>query len=141
MKRVYRDTPCNGCTECCRNENITLQDEELNKFAHETHVDKDGTEREVLKHKENGDCVYLDSNGCTRHKDKPAACDAFDCLFLLQTAGLQGIRQLARPPVVRKAIERFVALSDGQKRKMAGMPKRKVKRLKKRKPRRKGPAR
>lgn len=33
----------------------------------------------MLKHKPNGDCVYLDENGCSIHDHAPWVCRMFDC--------------------------------------------------------------
>jgi Fe-S-cluster containining protein len=33
----------------------------------------------ALKHKPNGDCVYLGEDGCTIHGQQPYVCKSFDC--------------------------------------------------------------
>lgn len=33
----------------------------------------------VLRHQENGDCIYLGPDGCTIHGHHPAICRTFDC--------------------------------------------------------------
>jgi Fe-S-cluster containining protein len=40
-----------------------------------------------LKHKENGDCVFLGEHGCTIYDRRPTVCRKFDCrvLFMNQT--------------------------------------------------------
>jgi hypothetical protein len=40
------------------------------------------TTMHALKHKENGDCIYLGDNGCTIWDRAPAVCQMFDCRTL-----------------------------------------------------------
>jgi len=41
--------------------------------------------RHTLKHKPNGDCVYLGESGCTIYDRRPAICRSFDCrVFFLK---------------------------------------------------------
>jgi hypothetical protein len=42
-------------------------------------VEVDGETFHMLKHKDNGDCFYLDKNGCTIHDRAPSVCRQFDC--------------------------------------------------------------
>lgn len=57
-----------------------LDEEEIRKFPeNETIVLGQFAEETVLKHKSNGDCIYLDAHGCTVHEDKPILCKVFDC--------------------------------------------------------------
>jgi Fe-S-cluster containining protein len=69
--------PCNGCTACCRNEVVLLSVE------HGDDPDRYVTDMLVggpaLRHKENGECVYLGEVGCTIHETVPYACRMFDC--------------------------------------------------------------
>ena len=38
----------------------------------------------ALKHKENGDCIYLGDEGCSIWNNAPAVCKAFDCRELFK---------------------------------------------------------
>jgi Fe-S-cluster containining protein len=74
--------PCQGCTACCRGELVVLFPEDGDDPARLEHVELPGGELGpllVLKHRENGDCVYLGPQGCTIHDRAPAVCRAFDC--------------------------------------------------------------
>lgn len=41
----------------------------------------------ILKHKPNGECVYLDDKGCTIWEQRPAVCRTFDCRALVRKLG------------------------------------------------------
>lgn len=75
--------PCNGCTACCRQELIFLHPEHGDIIeAYDTFptinpvTNKEG---HAIKHKDNGECVYLGENGCTIHDRAPVICREFDC--------------------------------------------------------------
>lgn len=75
--------PCGGCNLCCKSEIIALLPEEgddVSSYDHE-HMDIPNIGMiPVLKHKKNGDCVYLDDEkGCTIHGRAPYICRTFDC--------------------------------------------------------------
>ena len=76
------DVPCNGCHHCCRSEVVAILPEEgddLQRYDHQI-IDVPGQGAvAVLKHRPNGDCVYLDDNGCTIHGHAPFMCRIFDC--------------------------------------------------------------
>jgi Fe-S-cluster containining protein len=82
------DVPCNGCHHCCRSEVIALMPEEgdeLSRFEHDVITLPVHGEVAVLKHKPNGDCVYLDDErGCTIHGHAPVICRTFDCRHWFQ---------------------------------------------------------
>lgn len=84
------DVPCGGCQACCKAELIALVPEDgdiVESYDHEM-VFIDGVgEFAFLKHRKNGDCVYLGRDGCTIRERRPALCRAFDCrgFFLSKT--------------------------------------------------------
>lgn len=75
--------PCNGCNECCRWDAIWLKPhlgDNENDYETEVYLG-----RKMLKHKPNGDCIYLDRDrGCSIHDRRPVVCREFDCLNLLR---------------------------------------------------------
>jgi hypothetical protein len=46
----------------------------------------------VLNRKPNGDCIYLDDNGCTIHDRAPKVCREFDCRTLFLRSDRNGRR-------------------------------------------------
>ncbi len=73
------ETPCQGCTACCRDPHmlITVSDEEAKRYR--THRTAAGVRE--LQRKDNGECVYLIDNRCTTYHDRPRACRVYDCRF------------------------------------------------------------
>jgi Fe-S-cluster containining protein len=62
----------------------------------------------VLKHKANGDCVYLGESGCTIHGRAPVMCRVYDCREQYRRYSRGERRELMRrrvldPEVVRQA--------------------------------------
>jgi Fe-S-cluster containining protein len=90
--------PCDGCTACCRDGMLVYIDPEDDPMAeYETTMEPSG--RAHLKHRPNGDCLYLDrKRGCTIHDRRPLMCRAYDCrdaLRLMRSAGLSDLTILA----------------------------------------------
>lgn len=83
MKRIknniaYNFVPCNGCTLCCQGDAIRLTEEDNPAdYITEPHPYIAGAL--MLAHKPNGDCIYLDNNGCSIHDRAPALCRSADC--------------------------------------------------------------
>ena len=78
--------PCGGCTACCTNHEkvlLTNADDPTRYDGHTQWIrlssDPAGIIRLALRHKPNGDCVYLGENGCTIYADRPYICRIFDC--------------------------------------------------------------
>ena len=75
--------PCNGCTACCRGgEFIVLFPEHGDdpaSYEHDALRSEQGEPILVLRHRDNGDCVYLGEHGCTIHGRAPSICRHFDC--------------------------------------------------------------
>ena len=76
------DVPCGNCHHCCRREIVPILPEEgddPSRYAHTIIVSPGQDPVAILKHKPNGDCVYLGTNGCTIHGQAPFICRTFDC--------------------------------------------------------------
>src|SRR5262249_19882063 len=56
-------------------------------FVQRARDEGDGFVVRELNQRENGDCVYLESNGCSIYDRRPSVCRGFDCrsLFLKQS--------------------------------------------------------
>ncbi len=80
MKRALKtiDVPCNGCTLCCQGDLIRLEkNESAEEYQTEPHPFIPGGL--VLAHKPNGECIYLQSDGCSIHDRAPELCRLADC--------------------------------------------------------------
>jgi uncharacterized protein len=71
---------CGRCIGCCRNKKIQLNPYEIARMARHlgisttdfiTHYTVSGT---VLKNKEDDTCIFLKTNGCSIHPDRPLVC-------------------------------------------------------------------
>lgn len=73
--------PCNGCMACCKHERIILHPEHDQPLKYLTVPTRkgDGEPALMLRHKPNGECIYLAKDGCSIHGDAPWACRQFDC--------------------------------------------------------------
>jgi len=77
---IERNVPCNGCVACCQNDMMYLHPEDGDDPAIYEGNTRECNGRTALKHKENGDCIYLDrDSGCTIHDKRPAVCRSMDC--------------------------------------------------------------
>lgn len=112
--------PCHGCTKCCHGDSIVIHpecgdDPGMYDTVRQKHPIT-GEECRVLRHKPNGDCVYLDgARGCTIHGRAPAICREFDCRrFVLDFT--RDYTRAERRTMVRKGIISKDVLEEGRKR-------------------------
>jgi hypothetical protein len=83
MKNEYpiREIPCNGCTLCCQGDAVRLDKEDVSRgYQTEPHPFVQGAL--MLAHKPNGECVYLNKDGCSIHDHAPSLCRIADCRSL-----------------------------------------------------------
>jgi Fe-S-cluster containining protein len=84
VKDDQTEVACNACTECCKSKQALLlhpglgDDLESYQFRTAAHPDT-GDPVFLLAVKENGECVYLGSSGCTIYDRRPLLCRSFDC--------------------------------------------------------------
>lgn len=85
MDEASSSVPCNGCTLCCRQQDVFLfPDEDANGLAVEVAFTpeimgiKPMRALRLLKTPE-GDCIYLGPAGCTIYDKRPRICRMFDC--------------------------------------------------------------
>lgn len=101
--------PCNGCTLCCTNgDAIILRadlGDDVESYEHEPGRHPFTGEPTVqLKHKPNGDCVYLGEGGCTIHDRAPLICRRFDCRTLYQKYSRKERRRLVASGATMQAV-------------------------------------
>jgi len=98
--------PCNGCTLCCRNEALVLHPEcgdDIESYETEPYTHPlTGEPVRRLKHKPNGDCIYLGERGCTIHERAPVICQEFDCRRLFLKFSRNERRELIRKGILDK---------------------------------------
>ncbi len=93
MQDGRNETPCNGCTLCCRQDAIRLLDEDdASTYATEPHPAGGGLL--MLAHKPNGECIYLEPNGCGIHDRAPSLCRSADCRSIAYRIDFETARRL-----------------------------------------------
>lgn len=71
---------CGACRACCKRQLITLQPGE-DPSAYDCHtIEGPAGNLYALRHKPNGDCVYLGPDGCVIYGRHPIICRVFDCV-------------------------------------------------------------
>ena len=76
-----QDVPCGDCRLCCKNMLIVVSPsmgDDVAQFEAAPMPEMPGFFR--IPERENGDCYYLGSNGCTIHDHAPAMCQFFSCI-------------------------------------------------------------
>ena len=119
-KTARADVPCAGCTLCCRRDALILHpemgDDPTQYETVPTTHPLTGEPAEMLAHKPNGDCVYLDrSTGCTIHDRAPAICREFDCRAFYRRLVETSTRKDRRRMIERGLISKSVLVA-GRKR-------------------------
>lgn len=92
-----RDVPCGSCHLCCRADSIILHPkygDDPSLYETEPEPRFPGMLR--LKHKSNGDCIYLGEDGCTIHEYAPVICRSFDCRELVKLTPYTQTRKLVK---------------------------------------------
>lgn len=97
--------PCGECHACCTKVNAQLYPNEhklnfvkrFNKSENKYH----------LKHKPNGECIYLTPVGCSIHDRVPKVCRTFDCRFM----GFFNIRD-PKHEHINTASKRWIFIND-----------------------------
>jgi hypothetical protein len=94
MKKLPMNAvPCNGCTLCCQRDAIRLEAEDRPEdYQTEPHPYLPGAL--MLAHKPNGECVYLDAQGCSIHGRAPSLCRVADCRAVALQVDFETARQL-----------------------------------------------
>ncbi len=94
---IHQIIPCDRCTFCCQGDAIYLHPEWGGNSSDFDTVEYRG--RVILKHKENGDCIYLDRNiGCTIWGKHPKICQGLDC------RNWSSVPKKQRPELIEKGL-------------------------------------
>ena len=95
MKNIFqiKNVPCHGCTLCCQQDAVRLEKEDLS-FEYQTEPHPFVPGALMLAHKPNGECVYLENNGCSIHDHAPSLCRLADCRSLALRFDYETARQL-----------------------------------------------
>ena len=86
---------CGACRACCHQAVILTEDEQGLGYHTESIATPQGVFH-FLERRQDGGCVYLTSDGCGIHEDRPACCRRFDCGAWYNTV----------PRALRKEIQR-----------------------------------
>jgi Fe-S-cluster containining protein len=95
MRKIPKkvEVPCNGCTLCCQGDLIRLeQNETAEDYRTEPHPFIG--DAFMLAHKQNGECVYLESNRCGIHDRAPSLCQLADCRIIAAKYDYETARRL-----------------------------------------------
>ncbi|MDO9094451.1 MAG: YkgJ family cysteine cluster protein [Rubrivivax sp.] len=92
---------CNGCTACCRHDQVRLTAAERDRF-HWHFEWQNAQQIAVLDRKDDGSCVYLTAEGCGIHGKAPGICQRMDCRKLLQDtpAEVRSVRVRQNPQML-----------------------------------------
>lgn len=92
------DTGCNGCTDCCHLPEISITNEEATRIRQRYNTLSEPLGELVIRADSahegwnimQGPCVFrrldtpLAAGGCRIYEDRPAGCEIFTCVFLLE---------------------------------------------------------
>lgn len=95
--------PCNGCTICCKEDNIQLMPgEDHTQYDVDAHPKFPGAW--FLNHKPNGDCIYLSETGCTIYERRPQLCREMDCRAIARVVPYTKVRKMVKRHILRESI-------------------------------------
>lgn len=91
------DVPCNGCTACCKHDDVFLRPGEnprdyLVERGWNALTGEAGWRLQHKSKRDGGGCIYLGDSGCTIHARAPKVCKEFDCRFVFTM-----LEELPRP--------------------------------------------
>ena len=107
------DVPCGKCQLCCKVLIVPLALEEYAQYVDAVTGEpnwawittRDGERLgRALKRRPNGDCIYLDDNGCSIHGRAPHVCQRFDCRELFLKSDRAGRREAVKSGKLPKAL-------------------------------------
>lgn len=74
------NVPCNGCRICCIRDAIRiLSHEDASQWQTVPHPHPRFRGARMLAHKANGECIYLEAQGCGIYGHAPQQCREMDC--------------------------------------------------------------
>lgn len=94
-RRRNASVPCGSCRACCRHDRVILGPRDDPRAFH-WHLEGGYP---VLDRLPNGDCFYLDGQGCSIHGRAPEICRRMDCrVLVLLTSPEEQARRVAENP-------------------------------------------
>lgn len=103
---IMADVPCGDCHLCCKGDLIFLHPECGDHITDYDYMPAPAPfkDRYVLRHKENGDCIYLDSSGCSIHGKTPIICREFDCRGFVKSLGYTRSRKFMKKGLLSNGV-------------------------------------
>lgn len=95
-KMTTGNVPCNGCTLCCIGDAIRILPED-DALQYKTVPHEHFPGQLMLDHKPNGECIYLDGEGCGIHDRKPMMCAEMDCRRIAKTVKKRDLKKYNVP--------------------------------------------
>ena len=105
---------CGSCVECCKRTAVILMPDDAAllwaqaEWHPVAHPFADLPRTPVLKHKPNGDCVFLGPEGCTVYGDRPKMCRVFSCVEYVKRIGENMPRPARRRAIKTGDIDKAV---------------------------------
>lgn len=116
------DVPCGTCQACCHGKAIFLYPEAGDDSSkYQTTMAFNvywGAMQPMLKHREDGGCIYLTDAGCSIHTRRPAACRAYSCIDqheMYSRADRRRLKRAGQWNAERQAGERQWLIRNGQR--------------------------
>lgn len=98
--------PCGTCQLCCKMMTPILPERGDNAALYDTAMCYTPGKQPylILNRQANGDCIYLDANGCSIWDHAPWVCRSFDCRELYKASDRTGRRIAIKRGDMTKAI-------------------------------------
>ena len=85
---------CQACGACCRNKDIAVSSYEVRRLARRLNLTVEEfffqcveKEKPILRRKEDGNCIFLQPEGCSVYADRPLVCRLFPLGLLVDGHG------------------------------------------------------
>ena len=99
--------PCGGCKLCCNSFMVPVRSEagdDPSSYQTATCFTPGKAPYLILDRHANGDCVYLNENGCTIWDRAPSICREFDCREMFKNSDRNGRREAIKRDNKQKAL-------------------------------------
>jgi uncharacterized protein len=99
------DFSCNRCLRCCTNKKIQVNPYEIARLASNLRIsttamilDYTDSTGVYLRNSDDGSCIFLDSQGCSVHVDRPLVCRLYPLGRHLDGSGKESFSQMELEP-------------------------------------------
>jgi uncharacterized protein len=97
------NVPCGSCRARCKGDLIVLFPDHGDDVSSYKHIiTPNGVA--VLQKSKDGNCVYLDPNGCTIHDRAPVICRTFDCRQMFRNTPRNKRRLMLKHGMMNKEV-------------------------------------